>query len=318
MSPRSLIFLCLFWLTTTTIKAGEFDFLEPSQTNVIYGMDHGAALVMDVYQPTEPNGYAIVFVMGTGFTAYGSYDDRPLKELDRHLLEAGVFPNLMGQNRQIFGPAYDLGFTVFSVNHRLSPAHNWTVQLRDVQRAVQYVRAHAHEFEIDPDWIAGMGHSSGASLIALAAVADDAAYTSLDPVACVSSRLQAVVPVSGIHDLLAAIEQRPGIRAILAGYVGRVVTYQPQGHEVYTAYREASTVHHVDPSDPPMLLIHCADDSVVSVKQSETLASALDQHSIPFEFYPLADGDHGAVFNVDALDPMPYAADWLVQQLPSQ
>src|SRR5258708_20502151 len=32
--------------------------------NVIYGMYSGLAMVMDVYHPAQPNGYAVVFVHG--------------------------------------------------------------------------------------------------------------------------------------------------------------------------------------------------------------------------------------------------------------
>ncbi|WP_309024906.1 hypothetical protein [Pelagicoccus sp. SDUM812002] len=48
-------------------------------------MVHGASLLMDLYGHKKPNGYAIVFVMGTGLTAYGGYDDVPPTDLDRNL-----------------------------------------------------------------------------------------------------------------------------------------------------------------------------------------------------------------------------------------
>ena len=49
---------------------------------------------MDVYQPETPNGADVVFIMGTGFSAYGEYDDLPLKELYLRLLENGIFSDL--------------------------------------------------------------------------------------------------------------------------------------------------------------------------------------------------------------------------------
>ena len=153
-------FLGILALLSRLDAEGALECLLPDRTNVIYGMDHGAALLLDVYRPQKPNGYGLIFVMGTGFTAYGGYDDRPLKELDRWLLEQGIFENLMGEYRQAFAPAVEAGFTVFSLNHRLAPRHRWQSQLRDVQRAVQFVRANALRYGIRPDWIGGMGHSS--------------------------------------------------------------------------------------------------------------------------------------------------------------
>ena len=42
--------------------------LTPAQTNVVYGMVSGAALLMDVYTPTgERNGFGVIVVPGSGF-----------------------------------------------------------------------------------------------------------------------------------------------------------------------------------------------------------------------------------------------------------
>ena len=68
--------------------------IEPTIANIIYGMDRGTGLLMDVYQPETPNGADVVFIMGIGFSAYGEYDDLPLKELYLRLLENGIFSDL--------------------------------------------------------------------------------------------------------------------------------------------------------------------------------------------------------------------------------
>jgi acetyl esterase/lipase len=317
MTIRYLVLLLLHLSLAQGLRAESFAFLESSQTNVIYGMDHGAALLMDVYESEKPNGYALIFIMGTGFTAYGGYDDLPLKQLDRWLLEVGVLQNYMGENRQLFAPAVEAGFTVFSLNHRLSPRNQWETQLRDVQRAIQYVRANAEQFGVNSDWIAGMGHSSGASLIALAGLSEDVADPShLDRIARVSSRMQAIVPVSGLHDLLAALEEVPSIGPMLAGYTGRVISYQPPGHAIYETYRQASPVTHVDPSDPPMFLIHGVDDPVVSLHQSEALAAALQAAGVAHELLLVPNCTHGQILEETEDLPMDSATQWLLQQLP--
>ena len=38
-----------------------------ADTNVVYGMYSGLALLMDVYRPARPNGMAIVAVQGSGW-----------------------------------------------------------------------------------------------------------------------------------------------------------------------------------------------------------------------------------------------------------
>jgi len=39
------------------------------ESNVIYGMYSGLALLLDVHPPETPNGYGIVLVVGSGWTA---------------------------------------------------------------------------------------------------------------------------------------------------------------------------------------------------------------------------------------------------------
>src|SRR6266849_9718018 len=47
------------------------------ETNIIFGMYSGLALVMDVHYPANPNGYGIIFIPGSGWLAPMGYDARP-------------------------------------------------------------------------------------------------------------------------------------------------------------------------------------------------------------------------------------------------
>ena len=49
------------------------------ERNVVYGMYSGLALLMDVYRPDQPNGYGIVHISGSGWSAPLGLDARPLK-----------------------------------------------------------------------------------------------------------------------------------------------------------------------------------------------------------------------------------------------
>src|SRR2546423_906284 len=51
--------------------------------NVVYGMYSGLALLMDVYYPQKPNGYAIVHTTGTGWHDQLGYDASPPKASDQ-------------------------------------------------------------------------------------------------------------------------------------------------------------------------------------------------------------------------------------------
>ena len=67
------------------------------------------------------------------------------------------------------------GYAVFAISYRLSKpgAKTFPGAVYDVKAAVQFVRANAARFGIDPDRIGLMGDSAGAHLAALVALAGD-------------------------------------------------------------------------------------------------------------------------------------------------
>jgi dienelactone hydrolase len=294
----------------------KYHFQEPSERNVVYGMYHGTALLLDVYKPEHPNGFALVFIMGTGFTAAGEYDDIPLKELDRSLVDRGVFPPVFGGTGHFFGPELDAGFTVFTINHRLAPAFTWKYQVRDCQRAVQFVRYNAKKYGINPAAIGAMGHSSGASMTTYLAVMDDVADPNAeDPVNRESSRIQAAIAASGVHDLIKFVQQHPEGSGVIGGFVGRIIMYQQPGHPVFEDYKEASTISHVSSHTPPMLIFHGSADPVVDPQQSVELDAALTKFGVPHKLIIIPGATHGGLTQPMSPTPAQIAAPWLLSQL---
>jgi hypothetical protein len=317
-TTTSLVILVLLAVRATAAFGAEptYHFQEPSERNVVYGMYHGTALLLDVYKPDKPNGFALVFIMGTGFTAAGEYDDIPLKELDRSLVDRGVFPPVFGGTGHFFGPELDAGFTVFTINHRLAPAFTWKYQVRDCQRAVQFVRYNAKKYGINPAAIGGMGHSSGASMTTYLAVMDDVADPNApDPVNRESSRIQAGIAASGVHDLLAFIKERPAEADVIGGLVGRIIMYQPPGHPVFAEYRDASTISHVSSHTAPMLLFHGDADPAVDFHQSVALDAALAKNGVTHQLIIIPGGTHGGLTKPMSPTPAEIAAPWLLSQL---
>src|SRR5262245_56747624 len=77
------------------------------ESNQIYGMYSGAALLMDVHIPARPNGYGVVFISGSGWHAPQEYGASELKS---------------GSQIKMYGPPLvAAGYTVFSLNHRAAP-----------------------------------------------------------------------------------------------------------------------------------------------------------------------------------------------------
>ncbi len=97
------------------------------------------------------------------------------------------------------------GFALFTIESRLGKAGVYPAAVYDVKAAVQFVRARAAEFAIDPDRIGVMGDSAGgylAVMLALARGQFTSAYRD-DPNAGTPIEVKAVVGFYGIYDMLA-------------------------------------------------------------------------------------------------------------------
>ena len=77
------------------------------ESNVVYGMYSGLALLMDVYHPQKPNGYGLINIPGSAGHLPMAYDSPQLKSSPR--------------NQFIARPMVEAGYTVFVVNHRAAP-----------------------------------------------------------------------------------------------------------------------------------------------------------------------------------------------------
>lgn len=64
------------------------------------------------------------------------------------------------------------GYVVFNVEYRLVPNAVFPAQMDDVQQAVRWVRAHAADYDVDPNRIGSIGYSAGGHLSALLATSE--------------------------------------------------------------------------------------------------------------------------------------------------
>jgi acetyl esterase/lipase len=279
-----VIALCAFGAVSAA-SAKEARQAPAVERNVIYGMHSGLALLLDVHRPAKPNGFGVVFVAGSGWQTELEYGATPLKE------------------RQIplWGPPLlAAGYTVFAINHRAAPRFAYPAAIDDVQRAIRFVRSHARDYGIDAVRIGGVGGSSGAHLVGLAAMLgtpgnpDDA-----DPVNRESAALTAVVLRAPPLDLR-TIDTLEG--------TAYVVSFMdaPVGNASFTAsYVAASPITHVTTNSPPVLLLHGDADKIIPYSQSVAMKAALEAANVPVKLVTIPGGAHGADFG--AAQP---AANW--------
>lgn len=258
-------------------KRSGFEMPEPKhriEKNVVYGMYSGLALLMDVHHPNEPNGYGVIHISGSGWTAPLGMDASQLKD---------------GPHVRIEGwPLVDAGYTVFSVNHRSLPLFRYPDPVTDVQRAVRFIRANAEKYGIRPDRIGAIGGSSGGHLVSLLGLMDGAgAPDDPSPVNRLSAKVQCVVaravPVSFLK----------GGPAPLLGFF---VNPKKEKTLEYRTATEASPMSHVSSDDPPMLLIHGDSDRIIPMDVVQELHGKLALAGVETQLIVVEGADHGPHF----------------------
>jgi len=269
------------------------------EKNVIYGMYSGMALLLDVHYPARQNGFGIVFIPGSGWSAPLSYSATPLKESPQ---VAMYVPSLT-----------EAGYTVFAITHRATPTFRYPAAVEDVQRAVRFVRHNAARYGINPARIGGSGGSSGGHLVSLLGTMDGAGDPNdPDPVNRESAKLQCAVGRAAPADL-SQMSPSNGLAAVSL-FLG-VAANQPMqknSTEYKTAWA-ASPINYVSPDDPPFLLVHGDADLVVPFRQSEMMEAALKEAGVPVKLIRIEGGGHGPTFD-GAKNPPDYKAEivkWL-------
>jgi len=288
LGPLVVAALVLCGLSATASAQSRVD------TNVVYGMYSGAALLLDVHYPARPNGFGIIFIPGSGWSAPLGYAAAPLKESNQ--VEMYV-PSLT-----------QAGYTVFAITHRATPTFRYPAPLEDAQRSVRFIRHNAAKYGINPARIGGAGGSSGGHLVSmLGTIGGPGDASDTDPVNRESARLQCIVARAAPLDLL---RMSPSIAkeavALLLGV--RVIEATPKTSVEYKTAWAASPINHVSPEAAPSLLIHGDVDQTVPFHQSEMMEAALKRAGVPVKLLRIAGGDHGPTFP-GATNPPDYKAE---------
>jgi acetyl esterase/lipase len=176
---------CLALNMTPQILRGVTE-LHTSKTarDVIYGKADAVELKMDIYFPPNEEGKpvpAVMFVHG-GAWSVGDKSRMTFSQL---------LPLLVKR-----------GYLVTSINYRLAPKYKFSAQIEDAKCAVRFLRAHAGEFNLDPNRIGVEGESAGGHLVALLGLTDaNAGFEGNGGWNDQSSRVEAVADLFGPADL---------------------------------------------------------------------------------------------------------------------
>lgn len=224
--------------------------------------------IVDIYVPAGKGPHPLVlYIHGGGW-------------MGGHTRQSGAFDNFP----KMLAAFAAEGFTVASVEYRLSGEVTFPAQAKDIFAALRFLRQNAAQYHIDPSRVGVFGGSAGGHLAALTGLActDGKIDATLDPASANDGCVQATAAWYGIHDLatMPRITQKDSAEQRLLGCKDSTCTTE--------AIRAASPISYVDVKDAPVLLLHGVDDKVVPVGQSQQLEAALKAAGVPVSatYYP--------------------------------
>ena len=241
--------------------------------DVVYLRTEGVALTFDVFVPEKPNGIGIIKVVSSGWKS-------------RH----------KRVNEEFVKPFTDRGYTVFTVMHGSQPRYQVRDIIKQIHRAVRFIRTNADRWNIAPDRIGVTGSSAGGHLsLVLATKGGPGNPKAKDPVDRASSAVQAAGVFYPPTDYL----NWSGPNDDCVG-VGKQQKWQPAfGDESNTADgrqklgRFMSSIYHITEETPPISIIHGDADPVVPLFQSESFKEKANAQGVTVELTVKEGAQHG-------------------------
>jgi acetyl esterase/lipase len=187
----------------------------------------------------------------------------------------------------------EYGFAVASISYRLTDEATFPAQIHDCKAAIRWLRGNAARCGYDATRIAVTGTSAGGHLAALLGTSGDVELLegTLGLHLEQSSRVQAVVDFYGATDFILRSKTQPH-RANEAGSV--VYKLLGGGADVKTELaRLAGAASHVTSDDPPMLVLHGANDQTVLLDQSQRIVDVYNQDGLDISLRVVPDAGHG-------------------------
>jgi acetyl esterase/lipase len=176
------------------------------------------------------------------------------------------------QGLPLLGHMAAQGWVGFNVNYRLSPGVAFPDHLVDLKRGLAWIREHADEYGIDPDFICVTGGSAGGHLTALVALTQNEArfqpgFEEAD------TSVVAAVPIYGVYDFTPdgafGADRQIFTKFLEPIVIKAFVDEEPE------RFSDASPVHHVHPDAPPFLVVHGDRDTLAPVEDARAFVEKL-------------------------------------------
>jgi acetyl esterase/lipase len=161
------------------------------------------------------------------------------------------------------------GFAVASIGYRPSQAATFPAQRDDCQMAIARVVQDAAVWGIDPSRVAIVGRAAGGHLAALIGLDSHTAEAPADDFTPAAFKVASICGISMISHLPTLGPDHDRANSAASRLIGGPLP------ELREAALAASPLRYASAGDPPTLLIHARNRSVIPVSQSERLHATL-------------------------------------------
>ena len=201
----------------------------------------------------------------------------------------------------------EAGYVVASIEYRHAPLSKFPLPVEDCKLAIRWLRAHADQYNIDPERVGVLGNSAGGYLSAFMGVLNDNREFDKGDFLDQSSNILCAVDIFGISELMSIgddypeeerrLHDSPGITEAMwvkgvpgfGGPDGGVKDFPEES-------RRASPLYYVSDKTVPMLFMHGDADKSVSPSQTDKMYQALRAQGIEAERYVVPGAPHGGAF----------------------
>ncbi|MGB3507717.1 MAG: alpha/beta hydrolase [Microcoleaceae cyanobacterium] len=253
--------------------------------NLVYGTNQGKTLLFDLYLPENKPDKPLpilIYIHGGGWQE-GNKEYCPGKIVVQR------------------------NYAMACISYRFSSEAIFPAQIHDVKTAVRWLRKNAEKYNLDPNKFGAWGPSAGGHLSALLGTSTGVKkLEGTNNNQEISSAVQAVCvwyPPTDFTQVSPAFEE-----AITAEveekyknkkwYIYTEATHKLLGGPVSQKLELsalANPITHIDPQDPPFLIMHGEKDNIVPISQSVLLADALSEKGVEVEFIKKYDWGHSHV-----------------------
>jgi acetyl esterase/lipase len=231
------------------------------ERNIVFRRVAGKELKLDVYRPrSEGTGRPAILQIHGGGWIIGDKREQGIPLL-KHLASHG--------------------WVGFNANYRLSPGATFPDHLIDVKAALVWIRAHAEEYGVDPDFVVVTGGSAGGHLTALMALtANDPAYQPGFETADTS--VAAAVPFYGVYDFT---NRNQTMVPEFLTWIAQPIVVKAFLEEEPERFAAASPLDQIHPDAPPFFIVHGDKDTLAPVQDARLFARQLTETSTSTVIY---------------------------------